>query len=206
MSQGCSPPRPPALIPAESNFAGDIGWGHLLELPLPTGIAEEAWAQPELLQLLWLPSLCVQEGWPRLWVDSKPIHVNYLFSILLENPGNYWGRVRKGRWEATPSLAIQFSPCKLLRKINALGTRSLRPLPLGGQAGLHLHSDLLSKTGRAGEYHVFPVALHFHWCLRLLFIQHPSLYLANSALTRYFYSRQHEMFLLFSVSHVSGTL
>lgn len=53
---------PRALIPAESNFVRDIGWGCLLEPPLPTGI-DESWAQPKPLQLLWL---CMQEGWLRL--------------------------------------------------------------------------------------------------------------------------------------------
>lgn len=123
----CSPPQ----IPAESYFARDIGWGRLLELLLPTGVVEEAWAQAELLQHLWLPSLRMQEGWPWLWVDSKPWLVSYLSSILLENLGNDWGRVRrraKGSCTVSSnSEPTQQNPC--------LRDKSSETLLLRGQAG-----------------------------------------------------------------------
>lgn len=54
---------PEALIPAESNFAGDTGWGCLLEPPLPTGTVNESWAQPQLLLWLRARGLAKACGW-----------------------------------------------------------------------------------------------------------------------------------------------
>lgn len=145
---------PQDLIPAVSNFAGDLGWGHLLELAPYSwdcwGVLGPDW----LPQCLWLPSLCVQGS----WMDSKPTLINYLLSTLLVNPGNGRGRVRR-RALAGCSQLQQFS--------SARGTYSANPVPWGWmvwcllptrQVGLHPHPNPLD---RAGEYHVSPLAWHF---------------------------------------------